>query len=90
MLLLAGRTLHYVTYGASSELLGGGIPHCAKVSNRSNRKLKQPLVMAMIFTTKFCGVAYLFPALRNIEDELMDHDVRTPGAPGAEALAQMV
>ena len=36
-----------------------------------------------------CVAAYLFPAVRNIEDELADHDVRTPSPSGANPVAQM-
>lgn len=46
-------------------------------------------VGAALLGPMVCGAAYLFPAVRNIEDELADHDVRTPGAPGAAALAPM-
>ncbi|MCL4860052.1 MAG: MFS transporter [Caldilineaceae bacterium] len=46
-------------------------------------------VGAALLGSTVCGAAYLFPAVRNIEDELADHDVRAPSAPGGEALAQM-
>ncbi|RIK30845.1 MAG: MFS transporter [Chloroflexi bacterium] len=46
-------------------------------------------VSAALLGSTVCGAGYLFPAVRNIEDELADHDVRTPSAPGNEALVQM-
>jgi MFS transporter, DHA3 family, macrolide efflux protein len=46
-------------------------------------------VAAALLGSTVCGAAYLFPAVRNIEDELADHDVCAPSAPGAAALAQM-
>lgn len=46
-------------------------------------------VCAALLGFTVCGAAYLFPAVRNIEDELEDHDARAPGVVGAEALAQV-
>lgn len=36
-----------------------------------------------------CGAAYLFPAVRNIEDDLADHDLRDSLLQGSNAMAQV-
>lgn len=46
-------------------------------------------VCAALLGPAICGAAYLFPAVRNIEDELADHDVRTPGTSAGEVFAKV-
>lgn len=46
-------------------------------------------VGAALLGSTVCIAAYLFPAVRNIEDDLADHDMSTLSPPGAETVAQM-